>query len=226
MEKMAERHNIPLQMYKVQRMQNPCEGSWTSHRNLIQHSYDCGLNHILIFEDDAEETKHHQNKDIWNECITFMRTNTEWDLFYLGWCPGHPINDASKFYKCLLGSKIRPYNYIYECTCFCQHAYAVSRKGMRRFLQALPRFNGIQMDIEILTKDLNLYMCSPMLFDQRWCLENSKSTVPVKTECKLSRIMSIADASSFTLMYIKVFLVFLCVLVFVYILYHARKPGR
>lgn len=231
MAEMAARNNIPLQMYKVDRMKNPLEGSWTSHRNLIQYSYDHGFNHILIFEDDAVESNHCQKKDIWRECIKFMETNKEWDLFYLGWCPGSPMNNAPEFYKCLLSSKVAPYQYIYECNCLCQHAYAVSRKGMLRFLQAFQRFNGMQMDNEILSKkELKKYMCSPMLFDQRWCVENSKSNATVPVECKLSRVINIADASSYTLIYIKSLVAFLFIIMILIILMKfygdSRKPGR
>lgn len=197
--KMCERLSIPIIFYLVDKMDNPLEGSWRSHYNVIQESFNKGYNCILIFEDDAVESKEY-NENILMDSIKFMGNNTLWDMFYLGWCPGSPIADSKYFYNCLTGEKVKDYNYVYKCTCFCMHAYTVSRKGMKKFLDVCKSFNSLQIDIHILNTNLNIYMCVPMLFDQRWCLGNTKSQTP-KLECSLSKFVNIASISTNSFLY-------------------------
>lgn len=207
---MAHRLDIPVQFYRVERMSNPVEGSWTSHTNIIRYAFESGLNNALIFEDDAIESKQY-NDIILRDSLNFMRQNQNWDMFYLGWCPGHPVNDYNKFFSCLMPQKVPGYQYVYKCNCFCQHAYVISRRGMQKFLKTIPPFSGKQLDIAILDMNLNIYMCSPMLFDQQWCIGNTK-TSKVTQECNLSKTVNIATASSYGVTYLRTFLCFYIVM--------------
>jgi GR25 family glycosyltransferase involved in LPS biosynthesis len=216
MGELAQRLNLPITMYKVNRMANPLEGSWTSHYNLVKFSYENGYDKVLIFEDDAVESQLYSD-DIIRDSFKFMNENKDWDLFYLGWCPGHPVDDANHFYSCLNGDKVKGYKHVYSCDCFCQHAYVVSRKGMKLFIEYFKQFNGQQMDIAVLTKKLNIYMCSPMLFDQRWCIQNSKANNE-KQECKLSRWVNISTVSSLSLLYFKIAVIIYMIMVVILII--------
>ena len=224
MKEMSERLNIPMIFYLVDRMDNPLEGSWRSHYNIIQESYNKGYNRVLIFEDDAIESKEYDEK-VLMDSLAFMDNNTSWDMFYLGWCPGSPIADSKYFYRCLNGEKVKHYDYVYKCTCFCMHAYTVSRKGMKTFLDVCKSFNSLQLDIHVLNTNLTVFMCVPMIFDQRWCLGNTKSQTP-KLECSLSKFVNIATVSSNSLLYWRYIMFFGLILVLLMFILVSKKKKQ
>jgi hypothetical protein len=197
---LKQRLSIPIEFYIVERKQNPIEGSRTSHIELIKFAYDNNMENILIFEDDVMESNTY-SLNVLQECISFMKYNNDWDLFYLGWCPSTP--NKSVFYSCLGSStKENNWQYVYKGGCYCLHAYVVSRKGMKQILSYFYKFDGKDLDVILLSKDLKTYVCVPMLFDQKWCIQNTK-VISNFDACKLSQFINIADTSSFLIVYAK-----------------------
>ena len=181
--------NIKFQFYFAERMSNPKYGSLDSHSNIIINALNSGMNNILVFEDDVIKSNFYNDKVI-DHCINFMNNNEDWDMFYLGYCHPNPKTYLVDSLKCGFGKKIT--NYIYECNCFCWHAYVVSRRGMikyKKIYEEVLRDNkdpdNIDVEIMKFRNILNIYMCVPGQFDQLWCGLSTTKDLASKM-CKFS----------------------------------------
>jgi len=95
-------------------------GASESHFVVVKEAYEAGESTVLVFEDDVVF------RDGWETVLadyaTFSQTNDEWEQFFLG-CGVFFVNGAT--------ATPRVYN---VDAVFC-HAYVLSRRGMRRFVE-------------------------------------------------------------------------------------------
>lgn len=166
---------IPFSFYFADRMKDPKYGSLDSHSKIILKALDAGNDNVLIFEDDVTPSRFY-DPIILQHCIDFMKDNKDWDFFYLGYCHPNPRTYLADALKCGFGKQYT--QHVYECNCFCWHAYVVSRRGMQKYKRLYESIlkdlkNPDNIDVEIqrnnIRKHLNIYMCVPGQFDQLWC---------------------------------------------------------
>lgn len=99
--------------------------SGTSHRNLIQHAKNTGLESILILEDDVffkEGTSHLLEKS-----LESLSKRDDWDLYYM---------NANIFDSVI---RLVDENLMHIDGCYCVHAYAVHSRAYDRVLQYNPQ---------------------------------------------------------------------------------------
>lgn len=148
--------NIPVTFYRPEKHKNGgIQGCFESHINVITDSYNKGFNNVLIFEDDATPTSMF-NLNSMNECVSFMKTNSDWDLLFLGSNvkSGEGVDDTA-------------FPHIYKSRFLNAHAYVVSRKGMEKYANL--KYIS-QIDV-IYASNHHSYAFLPSLFNQR--LSNS-----------------------------------------------------
>ena len=101
-------------------------GCFDSHRACIQKAYDDGICNLLIFEDDV------QFREGWDlvfeDAGVFLRSNdsVDYDALFLG---GRMVYVHEKTTA-----------NIWQAKCMLAHAYIISRRGMKTFLQNLSLF--------------------------------------------------------------------------------------
>jgi len=150
--KIFEDINIPVTFYRPQKHKNGgIQGCFESHINIIRDSYNKGLNNVLIFEDDATPTDMLNSESI-NECVSFMKTNSDWDILFLG------SNIKSGY-----GVENTSFPHIYKSRFLNAHSYVISRKGMEKYENL--KFIS-QIDV-IYATNHHSYSFLPSLFNQR-----------------------------------------------------------
>lgn len=186
----------------AKRMQNPKYGSFDSHSQIILNALKAGHKNVMIFEDDVIKSQFY-DENVLRECVSFMKTNTDWDFFYFGHCPPDPRVDTKEFFKCIAGTRVT--KHIYDCNCQCLHAYAVSRKGMIKYKEIYEKLKNKEfdrnIDVELMKykNDLNVYMCVPSLFDQDWCLGSVKDLA--SELCRLNTAIDIPKTYYYSIKY-------------------------
>jgi hypothetical protein len=187
-----EKLNIPFEFYYAERMEDPKLGSLDSHSKIILQALHSGSQNVLIFEDDVVPSNTY-DESIINHCIEFMKSDDTWDMFYLGYCHPNPRTYGKDALKCGFGKKHT--QYIYDCYCFCLHAYVVSKRGMIKYkelyekeLKFLQHPDNIDVELQndAIRSSLNIYMCVPGQFDQLWCGLSSVKDLASKM-CKFSQ---------------------------------------
>lgn len=141
-------------------------GCFESHIQVIKDAYNKGLDNLLIFEDDIKLTPSYTNSQL-EICTEFMKTNKEWDIFFLGYIPCNTNRGSMKdlFNAEFVNSHIIQYRP------FATHSYCVSRKGMHKILNNYKNHIGqIHLDQYYVNLKLDSYCTVPMLFDQHLCL--------------------------------------------------------
>ena len=120
-QKVFNRLNIPVKFNLVSKSPHGgVYGCFESHINIINNAYLKGYKNILIFEDDVIPSKYYSGKII-NQCVNFMNTNKDWDLFYFGFC--------------WLGNSSKNINAnINKGKLLCTHSYAINRGSMKKIL--------------------------------------------------------------------------------------------
>ena len=168
--------NIPFRFYVAKR--NPRGGRigcFESHINVIQECYNNNYQRVLIFEDDIVPTPSYSNRLI-NNATDFMKTNTNWEIFQLGYSCDVFKNTQLSILAFLTAKEVRPN--IYNTYGLTTHAYCLSRNGMGKIINT-GRLMLTQNDKEI--PQIDRFYCdtlshdkwhclAPMIFDQRWCL--------------------------------------------------------
>lgn len=150
--KIFDNAGIPVSFYRPKKHKNGgVQGCFESHINVITDCYNRGLNNVLIFEDDATPTSYF-TPDSMNECCSFMNTNSDWDLLFLGSNvkSGNGIENTS-------------FPHIYKSRFLNAHAYVVSRKGMEKYANL--KFIS-QIDV-IYAANHHSYAFLPSIFNQR-----------------------------------------------------------
>ena len=165
-------------------------GCFESHMNIINDCYNKGYERILIFEDDVVTTPGYNTK-LMNEACNFMKTNSDWDMFQLGYSL---INIDDSFIKTsmqyLISEQVS--QNIYKNIGSYLQSYCLSRSGMTKVLKNieilnLPDDQIPQVDIYVYYNlyNENCYIIAPALFDQRWCL--TSDNIPYDTLEKFLR---------------------------------------
>ena len=151
-----DRMGIVAQFYTAERHPISGEiGCFESHQACMRTAYNAGCNNVLIFEDDGAEltapTEH-----MMREIIRFIKTNTDWDLLFLG---GYP----SVFFE--TSKSVPSYTHIVKCPSQLTHSYAVSRKMMQKMLRITHSFFNASIDALYLVNK-NSYVVQPTIFYQ------------------------------------------------------------
>lgn len=160
--------NIPYKFMIVKKhKKGGVYGCFHSHLKIIKDVYKRGLDNVLIFEDDAYPTSSFTNKNI-EEAIHFLKTNEDWECFYLGYLIAGLYN-SNIFH--LFSERIN--SNIFKFNPLGTHAYILNRKGMEKILNTYKNFIGICHYDIYLAKYIKLknYCFMPMLFDQNYYLE-------------------------------------------------------
>jgi len=100
------------------------QGNFEGHLTCMRNAYERGCQNVLIFEDDAALSRP-LKKDAMDEVARFVTTNQDWDILFLGCNP------------CLVFEKthsVPNYKLIYKLHSMYTHAYAVSRRYMKKIL--------------------------------------------------------------------------------------------
>ena len=162
--------NIPYKFLIVEKhIKGGVYGCFHSHIKIIKDVYKRGVENVLIFEDDAYPTSSFSNKRM-EEAINFLKTNEDWECFYLGYIIGGLYN-SNIFH--LFSERIN--NNIFKFNPLGTHAYILNRKGMEKILNTYKNFIGICHYDIYLGKYIKLknYCFMPMLFDQNYYLGNN-----------------------------------------------------
>lgn len=145
----ASKLNLPLNFHFVDKLEDGKQGCFESHQNIIRRNKH--LDNCLIFEDDFECSDSFKIESL-QEVYSFMNTNKDWDIIYLGCFP-----DA-------FGSKqINIKGNIYFVKSTCTHAYICSQRFMNDFVNE--KYSGIPID-EVFQK-YQTYAFLPSLFRQQ-----------------------------------------------------------
>jgi len=163
--------NIPYKFLIVEKdKRGGLYGCFNSHIKIIKDVYKRGLNNVLIFEDDAYPSKSF-SKEKMEIVYDFLKTNKDWEAFYLGYFVSGSIDNHNSFH---LFSKIITKDII-KFNPLGTQSYILNRKGMKKILDTYHNYIGIcHFDI-YLSKFINLkcYCISPILFDQNFNLEHN-----------------------------------------------------
>jgi GR25 family glycosyltransferase involved in LPS biosynthesis len=192
-------------------------GCFESHISVIQKCYNEGCNNILIFEDDIRPSSFY-NIDLLNIAINFMKSNNEWDIFYLGYfiINNNYISDNMFLSYNLLNQNIIQYN---PCA---THAYCLNRNTMKKILSTYQKYiNDLHIDIYYAKHEIFTNYCIiPMLFEQYYCYSSNIETYNIEEEivrkmsCFAGDYININSNSTFLLyLYNKFYYVFCIILI-------------
>jgi hypothetical protein len=158
------RHNAATTFFVVDRdNENPGRGCYTSHYKCMQKALRAGVPHALVFEDDVEFEDDAPQR-AWEEAAQFVRA-VPFDILLLGWCEGSGYRQNICSTKA--ADRVVGFQHIFKTKCLCSHAIVYSRKFMERFVRDHAEYPGYEMDDVFVDMKLDMYMVSPMLFDQR-----------------------------------------------------------
>ncbi len=131
-----------LSVYDILSMLSTCDSTCTNiiqnHLDIIKMSYKKNYKTILIFEDDAIFDKLPSPK-VMNRATKWLDTH-KWDVFYFGYCQWPYL-----FSMPVSRNIVKVYSPTYG-----QHAYALSRPGMKKILDYMKRKLDVKVTIDIL----------------------------------------------------------------------------
>jgi GR25 family glycosyltransferase involved in LPS biosynthesis len=153
--KLFHDYRIPVQFYHPTPHPNGLQGCFESHIHLIQKAYISGAQQVLIFEDDI--AIHQFSVQALSECIEFMKTNQDWELFYLG---VFPQIVHFKIYPIPQKGNIKNIKRVHS---LCGHAYVVSRKYMEKIFNL--KFIDVPLDYMYM-ENKHAYAIFPTMFVQ------------------------------------------------------------
>ena len=167
--------SIPFEFYKAKRSEYGGRyGCFESHINVCRRAYDSGYKNVLIFEDDAIPTKGYDER-LFKEVSDVMRRDNDWERIQLGYSIISNFNDYGALFRLLSSERVSSHIIRYH-GCFT-HAMCISRKGMKKILEAAPielRKGGHIEHVDVwLNKTLSRdhqYCTIPIMFDQDWCI--------------------------------------------------------
>ena len=158
-----DKYGIPVTFYDaIPHPISGIQGCFESHINIIKESYEKGYDNILIFEDDIVNSINLNDSTI-TECINFLKSNIDWELFYFSMYPN------------ILHYKMSNYQgNINKVHAYWGSGYAVSRKGMKKYMNLT--YDGKEVDT-IYVKNDQAYGYWPTLFYQSDSPSNLRSEV-------------------------------------------------
>lgn len=158
--------NIPGRFHTVTK--HPKGGSYgcfDSHIQVIREAYNKGSQNILIFEDDVKVTPTYTTEQL-KKCVKFMKHNTEWDIFYLGYIIT-PIHYGS-LYEFMKAPFVE--EHVIEFKPLAAHSYCLNRRSMKHILDNYTRYiETVPYDVFLLDINLKIYCTVPILFSQHLC---------------------------------------------------------
>lgn len=164
------RLGIPARFFTAKRHpQGGRYGCFDSHIQVVRRAYDAGLDTVLVFEDDIVPTPACTPDGI-APMATFMKTDRDWDILYLGYIPCSMAWAGAPFLLAPLAAPgILRYNPI------TAHALCYSRRGMHKILHGGYEdvIGKIHYDIWLARLGLRTYCCLPMLFEQQFSFSSS-----------------------------------------------------
>lgn len=110
-------------------------GCFNAHRNVALNAYIKGVERLLVFEDDVIFASVDQVKKALTDVSSFIKSNTDWDILYLGHAACRPIY-PTKHKSIVTSADFR-----------FMHAVVWSRRGMAKFLRL--EYEGSQLDSTI-----------------------------------------------------------------------------
>jgi GR25 family glycosyltransferase involved in LPS biosynthesis len=144
---------VPVKFFRTHKHPNGgTQGCFESHISCIKEAYEQGCKNCLIFEDDPEESEF-LTSDRLQEIISFLETNKDWNLFYLGFMP-----DITSFSSKHISGNI------YNVHGLTTHAYICNRPLMEKLSKL--KYNNIPID-QIYLYLPNCYATYPSMFYQK-----------------------------------------------------------
>lgn len=163
--------NIPVQYYRVNKHPTSgAQGCYESHLNIIRNAYNKGCRNVLIFEDDAIDSSYYDEKLV-KIAIDFLKTTPDWEIFYFGHQPDILFNSSNVVS-----------NNIMKTHSTLSHAYAVSRKYMKKILlsgKEIRPYDGTPID-KIYMINNNAYALYPMIFYQDMMGSDIETSKPIR----------------------------------------------
>lgn len=159
-----QKYNIPARIKTFKKHEKGgIYGCFDSHIKILKEAYEKKLEYILVFEDDIIVTDYYSEKNIEN-AINFMKTNEEWDIFYLGFSVFKDSNDCV---STILDAEYINEN-IVKFNPFCTHALCYNKKSIKKIVDNYQDYiNYIHFDNYIANYlELHNYCYIPNLFDQ------------------------------------------------------------
>jgi GR25 family glycosyltransferase involved in LPS biosynthesis len=211
--------------YIADKSDNPIEGCYMSHLNVMKQALMDNVDYALVFEDDVKFNDNLKNIDAIMKEIKHFISNNKFDIFYLGWCAGYD----SYFFNCIRKStKLPNYSYIYNCHCACTHALVYSKDFMQRFVRDYGEFNygpweGHIDQVFLKIPDIKMFMVVPTIFDQKWCFSVMDYG---KSKCTNEKIFSAEKFANYVLEYkqnLSYYLIGIFVLLIFIFLYLSRN---
>lgn len=152
-QKVFDEYHIPVKMMIVEKHPTSGQqGCFESHLRIIREALEKKYQRILIFEDDIVTTPYLTRGKL-REVVRFMKTNQQWDLFYLG--PMHDIRHYSA--KWINHS-------IYQLRSCGTHAYCLSKRMIEKMAKL--EYTGVAIDDVYKYGDYKRYAIYPSLFNQ------------------------------------------------------------
>lgn len=186
-EKVFKELNIPIKFLVVDKHpKGGIYGCFHSHIQIVNYMNKNNKNNVLVFEDDLIPTASYNIKHIDN-AIQFMKNNTLWDLFYLGY---FPINYTNLY---LTTPSIT--NNVIKYNPHATHAYCINKRAIPNILNNFNQYIGkINIDVYLANyADLNNYCYVPMLFEQQLCFDsniepgNALEYIARKNQCLIQK---------------------------------------
>jgi len=168
--------NIPYKFFIVKKhKKGGLYGCFHSHISILKDAYKRKLKNILIFEDDVYPTSYFTNEKM-NEIIDFLKSNKDWDCFYLG-C--FPVGAKNNNFFITPSNSIT--NNIYNFNPTATHAVIYNRRGMKKVLNIYDKFIGICHYDIFLSRyaNINSYCYLPILIDQNFNFEHNNQTLNI-----------------------------------------------
>jgi GR25 family glycosyltransferase involved in LPS biosynthesis len=157
-------------------------GCFDSHVRVVRAAYgDPSCHTLLVFEDDVKLASTFQPA-VLRQVESFVKRDDTWEALMLGFFPLQPDQGTWRLGQGVLSfitsDPVAP-NIYRHGHALLTHAYALSRRGMQRILQAASEQLAKPTDLvphydEFLCGTIgicqHMYCVVPQLFDQAWCM--------------------------------------------------------
>jgi len=141
-------------------------GCFDSHIKILIDAYKRGLDNVLVFEDDVMATDSY-SEELVQKAIDFMKSNSDWDVFYFGYCHVNPHNRQCILNVESINENIVQYNPLLS-SALCYNKTAI-KKILTNYKEYIGNFHYDHY-ISIFA-NLNNYCIVPMIMQQNLYLE-------------------------------------------------------
>lgn len=170
-----KKYDIPAKFFITSKHKNGgMYGCFDSHIQILTYAYQNDLNNILIFEDDFLPTSSY-TEDKMEKAISFMKTNNDWDIFYLGYSF---IKDGFGGINTVFDAEL--YNDdIIQYNPFCTQAVCYNKKSIKKIIETYKDYIGLMHYDIYLSSYIGLknYCIIPMLFDQNFYFQHNNQSM-------------------------------------------------